>query len=81
MEGVALIFIGLLVLTVTIIDPISTVAASVYIASSLVLLISAVVSLFTGYKVSFLPFKLCPFIFLVSAALILAGGLQQGRGI
>ncbi len=31
-------------------------------------------SLFTGFKVKFLAFKLCPAIFATSAALILAGG-------
>jgi hypothetical protein len=35
----------------------------------------ALVSLFTGFKVHFLPFKLCPVIFTVSAALILLGAM------
>jgi hypothetical protein len=37
------------------------------------LVVLAVVSLFTGFKVAFLPFRLCPVIFGVSAALIVWG--------
>jgi hypothetical protein len=75
-EGVGLIFIGILVATVTAIDSSSMVSRSVYTASVLGLLVLAVVSLFTGFKVKFLPFKLCPFIFTASAILILLGGLM-----
>jgi hypothetical protein len=35
----------------------------------------AFVSFFTGFKISFLPFKLCPVIFITSAVLIILGGL------
>jgi hypothetical protein len=72
-ENVALIFIGALVCTVTLIDSGSAVASAVYIASSIALVVLALVSLFTGYKVSLLPFKLCPFIFGASTVPILAG--------
>ena len=72
-EGVTLIFIGVLVSTVTLIDSSSDVASAVYITSSAMLIVLALVSLFTGYRVNFLPFKLCPFIFGASAVLILAG--------
>jgi hypothetical protein len=72
-EGVALIFIGVLVSVVTLIDSGSAVASAVYITSSAMLIVLALVSLFTGYRVNFLPFKLCPFIFGASAVLILAG--------
>jgi hypothetical protein len=74
-EGVALIFIGILVATVTVIDHARLVSKAVYIVSVAALAVLAVVSLFTGFKVSFLPFKLCPVIFSVSAALILAGSI------
>ena len=74
-EGLALIFIGVLVATVTVIDPSSVVSAAVYLISVIMLLVMAVLSLFTGFKISFLPFKLCPFIFTTSAVLILIGGL------
>ena len=74
-EGVALIFIGVLVCAVTIIDPTSVVSKVVYAISICGLLVLALVSLFTGFRISFLPFKLCPFIFTASAVLILLGGL------
>jgi hypothetical protein len=74
-EGASLILIGFLVATVTVFDPSSVASRAVYVISSMGLLTFAVVSLFTGFKVSFLPFKLCPIIFSVSAILILLGGL------
>jgi hypothetical protein len=72
-EGVALIFIGVLVAMVTMIDPASVVSVAVYRLSALGLVVLALVALFTGFKVNFLPFKLCPLIFGVSAILILLG--------
>jgi predicted RND superfamily exporter protein len=74
-EGATLIFIGLLVVTVTLIDPLSVVSYAVYLLSMVMLLALALVSVFTGYKVNFLPFKLCPLIFTLSAVLILIGGI------
>ncbi len=72
-EGVALLFVGTLLAVVTWIDPQSPVSLAVYWASALALVVLAAVSLFTGFRVSFLPYKLCPFIFTASAALTLAG--------
>lgn len=72
-EGVSLIFIGLLVAIVTFIDPQTAVSQAVYISSVSGLLVLAMVSLFTGFKVNFLPFKLCPFIFTGSAILMIVG--------
>jgi hypothetical protein len=74
-EGLALIFIGVLVTAVTVIDPSNVVSAAVYFISAIMLLVMALLSLFTGFKVNFLPFKLCPFIFTASAVLIMIGGL------
>jgi len=74
-EGLALIFIGVLVATATAIDPSNVVSTAIYFLSVIMLLVMALLSLFTGFKVSFLPFKLCPFIFTASAVLILIGGL------
>ena len=74
-EGFALIFIGVLVATVTVIDPANVVSTAVYLISMIMLVAMALLSLFTGFKVSFLPFKLCPFIFTTSAVLIMIGGL------
>ena len=71
--GVALIFIGVLVATVTVIDPASLVSQAVYWLSFVMLNTLSVISLFTGFKVNFLPFKLCPVIFTGSSILILLG--------
>jgi hypothetical protein len=72
-EGVALIFIGILVTVVTWLDPESVVSTGVYVVAALQLLTLAVVSLFTGFRVDFIPFRLCPLIFTISAILILLG--------
>ncbi len=74
-EGLSLIFIGVLVARVTVIDSSNVVSTAVYLISVIMLLVMAVLSLFTGFKISFLPFKLCPIIFTTSAVLILIGGL------
>ena len=42
-------------------------------ASAAALVVMALVSLFTGFKVNFLPFKLCPAIFGLSAVLFILG--------
>jgi hypothetical protein len=74
-EGVSLVFIGLLVAVVTFIDPLSDVSKAVYGLSVGGLAVLAGVSVFTGYRINFIPFRLCPFIFTGSAAMILLGGL------
>jgi len=74
-EGLTLIFIGVVVAAVTVIDPSNAVSNAVYLIAVIMLLVMALLSLFTGFKVSFLPFKLCPFIFTFSAVLIMIGGL------
>jgi hypothetical protein len=73
LEGVALIFLGIFVSVVTYIDYKSGVALAVYWVSFFLLITFAIVSLFTGFKVAFLPFKLCPVIFTGSSILILIG--------
>ena len=72
-EGVALIFIGLLVASVTYVDSESPVSKVVYVLSSLVLTALAIVSLRTGARITFVMFKLCPVIFLSSGLLIMLG--------
>ena len=72
-EGVALIFIGILVAGVTFLSSENSVSNFIYLASAAVLIVLALVSLFTGFKVDFLPFKLCPFLFTLSAILIYIG--------
>jgi hypothetical protein len=72
-EGVCLILIGALVAVVTFIDHEAAVSRAVYVVCAIGLIALALVSLLTGFKVKFLPFRLCPFIFTASAVLITAG--------
>lgn len=72
-EGITLIFIGFIVAGVTYIGTNSNVSEFIYLSSAVVLIVLAVISLFTGFKVNFFPFKLCPFIFTLSAVLIFIG--------
>jgi hypothetical protein len=73
-EALALIFTGVLVLVVTLTgDPQSLTARMVYRISAVFLLAMATLSLFTGARIQFLPYRLCPVIFTLSAALILLG--------
>lgn len=74
-EGVCLIFIGLLVAAVTLIDQSNMISRMIYWICFAELNVLSIVSLFTGFKVGFLPFKLCPFIFTGSSVLILLGNL------
>jgi hypothetical protein len=72
-EGLALIFIGALVAVVTYVDRESNAARVVYWLSVGMLAGLSVVSLMTGARVRFLPFRLCPVIFTTSSLLILIG--------
>jgi hypothetical protein len=74
-EGVALLFISAQVATVTWIDPTSAVSKASYLISSTALMAFALVSLFTGFRIDFIPYRLCPFIFTASAVLILVGAV------
>jgi hypothetical protein len=75
-EGFSLIFTGTLVLLVTIIGENENITSEIVcIASSVFLFSMAILSLLTGFKVNFLPYKLCPIIFSISGILILTGSL------
>ena len=74
-EGVSLIFIGAIVGVVTYMGPLGELTRVVYTVVVAGLLALALVSLFTGFKVKFLPFRLCPFILTLSAVLIFLGGV------
>jgi hypothetical protein len=74
-ESICLIFIGVLVAAVTTVDAASAVSRAVYWLCFAELNVLSVVSLFTGFKVNFLPFKLCPVIFTGSSILILLGNI------
>ena len=72
-EGAFLVFAGAVVILVAAVDHHSAAARAASVATAATLLAMAMVSLFTGFKVKFLPFRLCPAIFTISAGLILAG--------
>ena len=73
-EGITLIFIGVLVILVSLIDSgMSTSSKWVYLSCSILLFGLAILSLFTGARVNFIVFKLCPVIFTLSGVLILVG--------
>lgn len=72
-EGVALISTASFVAVAAAIDPLSDVSSAVFAVAIGTLITLAVVSVFTGFRVSFLPYRLCPFIFGLSAALIAYG--------
>ncbi len=72
-EGVALVFTGSLVAVATYIDHSSPITRVVCWMSFGVLNILSVVSIFTGFRHTFIVYKLCPFIFTGSSILILIG--------
>ena len=72
-EGVALIFMGVVIFTVTIMDHTHDISRTLYRLTFLMLSALTVVSLFTGARISFLPYKLCPVIFITASILIILG--------
>ncbi len=72
-EGVALIFIAVVVASVSYLDSSSVISRTIYWLSFVMLNTLSVVSLFTGFRINFLPFKLCPIIFTIASILIVAG--------
>jgi hypothetical protein len=78
-EAFCLIFIGMLAIVVTTMgDYRNRAVRSVYIMTFLMLIAMSVLSLFTGFHIDFLPYKLCPLIFTTSGILILQGAFQRG---
>jgi len=69
-EGVALITIAALVAVVTAIDYATRVATGAFAVAIGALIVLSIVSLFTGSRIRFLPYRLCPIIFTASAVLI-----------
>ena len=72
-EGLALMFIAAVVASVTYFDYASAISRTVYWLSFVMLNTLSVVSLLTGFKVNFLPYKLCPLIFTTASVLIVTG--------
>ena len=74
-EGVLLLFMGMLIALVTYVDAVHPVSSVVYGVSVVALLSLAAVAFFTGFKIKFLPFRMCPFVLLSCAVVIAAGGV------
>ena len=74
-EGATLVFLGILVLTLTLADPAHSVSRLVFICVFGFLNVLSAISLFTGFRVNFLAYKVCPVIFTGSSILILLGGI------
>jgi hypothetical protein len=72
-EGLALMFVAAVVASATYHDYASPISRTVYWLSFVMLNTLSVVSLFTGFKVNFLPYKLCPVIFTAASILIVTG--------
>jgi hypothetical protein len=72
-EAIALIALGILVLIVTLLDYGNPIAIAVYWIVIATLNALSLVSIFTGFRVHFLPYRLCPFIFTGSSIFILLG--------
>lgn len=72
-EGVALVFVGMLVMVATWVDHRSPVSIAVYRLVFLVLNVLSVVSLVTGFRIRFLPYRLCPLIFTSASVLVIIG--------
>jgi len=71
-EGLAFIFIGVLVILVTTFGGITgIVPIIVYLSSAAMLLIMSVLSLFTGARTSIIPMKICPVIKTIVALLFI----------
>ena len=72
MEGVLLIFVGVLVGTVSYFDPaMGAISVVVFRLCAAVLAVMAGISLVTGARTDILPMRLCPPIFLTAAILVL----------
>jgi hypothetical protein len=72
-ECLALMFIAAVVASVTYFDHASAISRTVYWLSFVMLNTLSGVSLLTGFKVNFLPYKLCPVIFTTASVLIVTG--------
>lgn len=75
-EGLTLCFIGILVFLVTLLVGAGNAASTtVYLSSSAMLLVSAVLSAFTGARTPIVPMKICPFVKVSVAVLFFFGAL------
>lgn len=72
-EGVALISLAGFVAAPTMIQKEAALSTAVYAIAIATLIVFAILSLFTVFRIAYLPFRLCPFVLGVSAALIAWG--------
>lgn len=72
-EGVAFLATAGFVAVATAVQPEAAVSSAIYAVAVATLVALAIVSFFTGFKIAFLPFRLCPFV-LGTAAVLIAGG-------
>ena len=73
-EGLTLCFIGVLVFFTALVGEAGSVSAGVvYITSAVMLLILAVLSFFTGARIAIVPMKICPWVKILTAGMILVG--------
>lgn len=72
-ESLTLLFIGILNIVTALINTGIYFQNTVHLLSAVMLFAMAILSLFTGARINFLPFRLCPVIFSVSAALFILG--------
>jgi hypothetical protein len=72
-EGITLIGIGVTVFAVTVFGKPGITARIVYVVMFVMLNALSILSLLTGFRVQFLPYKLCPVIFTLSSIFILLG--------
>jgi hypothetical protein len=73
-EGLTLIFLGVLSIAAAMMEKKGVdVSKAVYVMVFFMLLAMSVLSVFTGYRINFLPYKLCPYIFTAAGLLILQG--------
>lgn len=75
-EGLTLCFTGLVVIIPLIIYGAgNTVVITISIISAAMLIVLAVLSMFTGFKTSIIPMKICPFVKTVVAVLFVLGSV------
>lgn len=77
-EGVTLVFIAALVTAVALADPTSEAAQVVLWITVVMLNAMSAVSLFTGFRVDFIAYRLCPVIFTGASLLIVLALLTGG---
>jgi len=76
-ESLTLLFIGILNILFALAGAGTFLSVIVHLLSAVMLFAMAILSLFTGARIKFLPFRLCPVIFTVSAALFILGVVSR----